>query len=94
MVQSKFSITKEQYIERETLKSFYNNPIGIQELCDIARAGGLLSKITPLDDTKMVLAHNWAVEKLERLGLLDEEGLEDLIRYLLTRQPTKLPADV
>jgi len=39
------------------------------------------------------VAHNFAVEKLERLGLLDEEGLEGLIKWMLSREPQKLPAD-
>lgn len=92
MISLRYDITKEQLVEREELKRFYNTPIGIQELCDIVRMGGLLSKISVGDD-RAVVAHNFAVEKLERLGLLDEEGLEGLIKWMLSREPQKLPAD-
>lgn len=93
MIRLEYEITKKQLLEREELKKFYNTPIGVQELCDIVRLGGLLSKINVGDD-KAVVAHNFAVEKLERIGLLDEEGLEDLIRWMLKREPDKLPRDI
>lgn len=93
MIELRYTISKAQYMEREELKRFYNTPIGIQELCDIVRMGGLLSKIT-VGNEGQVLAHNFAVEKLERLGLLDEEGLEGLIKWMLSREPQKLPEDI
>lgn len=92
MVGEEYGITKDQYLEREELKRFYNNPIGIGELCDLVRAGGLLNKI-PVGDTNAIFAHNYAIDRLERLGLLDEEYLEDLIKWMLNRQPKKLPLD-
>lgn len=93
MIGSQYEIDRGVFLERERLKAFYNNPLGIQELCDIVRSGGLLSKIAPIDDQKMVIAHNWAIEKLERIGLLDDKGLEGLIEYLLNREPTKYPGE-
>lgn len=93
MVSARYGISNEVFQEREKLKAFYNNAVGRAELCDIIRCGGLLGKIPAMDESKaMIAAHNFAVEKLERLGLLDEEGLEDLVRYLLDREPTKYPS--
>jgi len=91
VIGSQYEIGKDVYLDREELKRFYlSSNIGIQELCDIIRMGGLLSKIT---DERQVVAHNFAVEKLERIGLLDEEGLEDLVIWMLKREPTKRPTE-
>ena len=93
MIRLEYEITKQQLVERQALRKFYNTPIGVQELCDIVRMGGVFQKISVGDD-KAVVAHNFAIEKLERIGLLDEEGLEDLIRWMLKREPDKLPRDI
>ena len=91
MIRLEYDIDVDKYNEREDLKKFYlSSPIGVQEICDIVRVGGLLSKIT---DERQILAHNFAVEKLERMGLLDEEGLEDLVLWMLRRMPSKRPVE-
>lgn len=91
MIGSEYPIGNETYNSREELKRFYlSSPLGVQELCDIIRLGGLLSKIT---DEREIVAHNFAVERLERIGLLDEEGLEDLVIWMLKRPATKRPVE-
>jgi len=94
MVPAGYGITDEQYVERERLKSFYlSRPEGIQELCRLILTCGVFSKIDTTQDraVQMVVAHNLGIDTLERIGLLDEEGLEELVTHLLNRGATKRP---
>lgn len=90
MIDARIGIDRDSYVEREELKSFYNTPTGIKILKDRILMCGLLSEIT---DPEGVTAHNICVKELERIGILDEEGLEPLLKYLLTRDATKRPAE-
>ena len=91
MISAEYRISKEEFSEREELKRFYNTPVGRQEICREIYDGKLLSQISTEDD---IYKHNLAVRRLERLGLLDQEGLEELVKWMLDREPQKLPADI
>lgn len=92
MISENYRLSKDEFIERERLKAFYkSSPIGIQELCREIYDGKLLSQISGDDD---IYKHNLAVRRLERMGLLDQESLEDLVRWMLDREPRKYPADI
>lgn len=80
MLSSDYKLSKEEYLHREELRSFYNSSVGIEELSSLVLISGLLSPIT--DESGMV-AHNIAVQKLEEIGLLDEEALRPTIKFLL-----------
>lgn len=91
MISAEYRISREEYSERETLRRFYNTPVGRQELCREIYDGKLLGQISSEDD---IYKHNLAVRRLERIGLLDQEGLEGLVKWMLDREPTKLPEDI
>ena len=90
MISAMYQITQAEFEMRERLKAFYNTPVGRQELVQDFYDGCLLSQISTDDQ---IYKHNLAVKRLERIGLLDEENLEDLVKWMLTREPRKLPAD-
>jgi len=90
MISKEFEIDKEVYIHRAELMEFYNTPEGIKELSSWILLSGLLSDIT---SESQKVAHNMVVRKLEEIGVLDEEGLEDLVKYLLSRGSCKRPRE-
>lgn len=83
-------IDTEIYLERENLKDFYKTPTGLKVLSNKILMSGLLSEIV---DEKGVMAHNLCIKELEQIGILDEEGLVPLLKYLLEREPTKRPEE-
>lgn len=91
MISASYHISQAEFSERERLKRFYNTPVGRQELCQEVYDGKLLCQISTEDD---IYKHNLAVRRLERLGLLDQEGLEGLIEWMLNRDPQKYPDDI
>ena len=88
MISAMYQISQAEFEERERLKAFYNTPVGIEELCRDILDGCLLSQI---GDDDQIYKHNLAVKRLERIGLLDEENLEDLVKWMLNREPRKFP---
>lgn len=65
---------------RESLKRFYNTDTGIHVLSQKILMSGLLSEITSESD---VIAHNLCIKELEEIGILDEEALKPLLKFLL-----------
>ena len=90
MISAQYRISRAEYEERERLKAFYNTPVGRAELMRDIMDGCLLGQIAGEDQ---IYKHNLAVKRLERIGLLDEENLEDLVKWMLSREPRKFPAD-
>lgn len=90
MIDALQRIDNDEYLHRETLKAFYNNPTGVEVLTQKILMCGIFSEIR---DEQGVLAHNLCIKELEQLGILDEEGLAPLVRYLLNREPTKRPVE-
>ncbi len=90
MISASYRISKEEFNQREELKRFYNTPVGRQELCREIIDGCLLSQISTDDQ---IYKHNLAVRRLERLGVLDEEGLMNLVEWILNRDPYKFPVE-
>ena len=90
MISSLQQIDNEEYLHRENLKDFYNTPTGLEVLSSEILQCGVLSEIA---DPEGVTAHNICIRKLEQIGILDEEGLVPLIKYLLEREPTKRPVE-
>ena len=90
MIDQRQLIDKEEYLNRESLKTFYNTPMGLKVLSQEILQHGVLSEIV---DPEGVTAHNICIRKLEQIGILDEEGLVPLLKYLLDRDPTKRPVD-
>lgn len=90
MISATYQLSRTEYNERERLRAFYNTPVGREELIRDIMDGCLLSQISTDDQ---IYKHNLAVKRLERIGLLDEENLEDLVKWMLTRDPKKYPVD-
>lgn len=80
MIGREFPIDKEEFLHREELKRFYNTDIGVYVLSQKILLSGVLSEIKSESD---VIAHNLCIKELEEIGILDEEGLVPLLRYLL-----------
>ena len=51
----------------------------------------MLGQISTDDE---ICKHNLCVRRLERMGLLDQEGLEGLVKWMLDRDPQKFPEDI
>jgi len=90
MISADYQISRQEFADREELKRFYNTPVGIKELCQEIYDGRLLGQISTDDE---ILKHNLCVRRLERMGLLDQEGLEALVKWMLSREPQKFPAE-
>jgi len=90
VISADYQISRTEYEEREELRRFYNTPTGVKELCRDIYDGKLLCQISGDDD---IFKHNLAVKRLERIGILDQEGLEALVKWMLNRDPQKFPAD-
>ena len=90
MIDALQTIDQQEYLHREKLKDFYNTPTGLEILAQKVLMCGVLSEIV---EPEGVTAHNLCIKELEQLGILDEEGLVPLLKYLLDRQPTKRPIE-
>lgn len=90
-------INKEQEIDRETLsirnalKNVYRTEDGIYELARTLRECGVFDEI-PFDAGKVEL-HNFGIRKMEDMGMLDEESLISLIKWML-QGDWKIPVDM
>ena len=80
MIGKEFLIDKDEFFHREQLKQFYNTDTGVYVLSQKILMSGVLSEIKSESD---VIAHNLCIKELEELGILDEEGLIPLLKYLL-----------
>lgn len=91
MISAEYQISRQEFSEREELRRFYNTPVGRKELCQEIYDGRLLGQISTDDE---ICKHNLCVRRLERMGLLDQEGLEGLVKWMLDRDPQKFPEDI
>lgn len=89
MLDRKQRIDQELYERRIHLKEFYSQKQGILELHNLIVRSGVLSELEE-GDTAL---HNYAIRKLEEIGLLDEEGLDDLIIFMLKQASSKRPPE-
>jgi hypothetical protein len=89
-------INKEQQIDRETiskrnaLKNVYRTEEGMYELARTLRECGVFDEI-PCEPGRVEL-RNFAIRKMEDLGMLDEESLISLIEWMLKHE-WKEPVD-
>ena len=89
-------INKQQQIDRETLskrnalRNVYRTEEGLYELARTIRECGVFDQI-PCEPGAVEL-HNFGIRKMEDLGMLDEESLVDLIKWML-QGDWKLPVD-
>jgi hypothetical protein len=89
-------INKQQQIDRETLskrnalRNVYRTEEGLYELARTLRECGVFDQI-PCEPGAVEL-HNFGIRKMEDLGMLDEESLVDLIKWML-QGDWKLPVD-
>ena len=87
MIAREIPIDKETFTHREELKAFYNTEVGLHVLSQKILLSGVLSEIRSESD---MIAHNLCIRELEEIGILDEEGLKPLLKYLLglvTKRP-------
>lgn len=89
MLDRKQRIDQELYERRIHLKEFYLQKQGILELHNLIVRSGVLSELEEGD----IALHNYAIRKLEEIGLLDEEGLDDLIIFMLKQTSNKRPPE-
>lgn len=89
MISKEAGITRDEFLHREELKRFWNTETGLEVLSQRILLSGLLSEIRADSD---VIAHNLCIRELEEMGILDEEGLKPLLRYMLS-QVYKRPAE-
>lgn len=87
MIAKEYTIDKDTFRHREELKAFYNTEMGLHVLSQKVLLSGVLSEIRSESD---MIAHNLCIRELEEIGILDEEGLKPLLKYLLG-QVTKRP---
>jgi len=89
-------INREQEIDRETismrneLRNVYRTDIGLYELARTLRECGVFDQI-PCEPGAVAM-HNHGIRKMEDLGLLDEESLIELLRWMLSHE-WKQPID-
>lgn len=88
MIPSQMTIDREEYLRRQRLREFYGTDTGITVLSRRILLSGLLSEIRTDSD---IIAHNLCVRELEEIGMLDEEGLEPLVKFMIA-QDCKRPA--
>lgn len=95
MIPVDVQIDKATFIHREDLKRFYSTEMGIEVLAKKIVYCGVLGVLPEDDELQMknaVLRHNHCIEELQEIGILDEEGLRPLLKYLLG-QVTKRPVE-
>lgn len=74
--------------EREKLRRFYKQETGQEELYDSFRSSGLLSGTEPGAGLEYQLgARNTLIDRLERMGCLDEDNVKRLISYMVNELP-------
>lgn len=89
-------INKEQEIDRETisirnaLKNVYRTEEGLYELARTLVDCGVFEQI-PCDPAAVAL-HNFGIQKMESLGMLDAESLLPLLKWMLNHE-WKQPID-
>lgn len=80
-------INKEQKVDREilskrnALRNVYRTEEGIYELSRTLRELGVFDEISA--DPAKVELRNYGIRKMEDLGMLDEESLQALIKWML-----------
>ena len=68
---------------RKRVRSVYSTQEGQQELFNIIYDCGLLSPIT----SEQLACRNWAVKKLQEMGILDESVIKRLIKEYFESRP-------
>ena len=80
MIPEDVPITTEEFLHREDLKAFFNTETGLEVLSQRILLSGVFSEIRTDSD---VIAHNLCIKELEEIGILDEEGLKPLLKFML-----------
>ena len=86
MIPVDVEIDRDTFIHREDLKKFYSSELGVEVLAKKIVYCGVLGILPEDDELQMknaVLRHNHCIEELQEIGILDEEGLKPLLKYLL-----------
>ena len=90
MINTQQQIDNEVLLKRRALGNVYRTEEGLYELARTVRECGVFDQITCSEGS--VELHNFGVRKLEDLGMLDEESLVELLRWMLKNE-WKSPID-
>ncbi|MFA5583611.1 MAG: hypothetical protein WDA09_05290 [Bacteriovoracaceae bacterium] len=90
MIDIRQQIDKETLSKRNVLKNVYRTEEGVFELARTLRECGVFDQI-PCEPGAVEL-RNFAIRKMEDLGMLDEESLISLIEWML-KHDWKEPVD-
>lgn len=74
-------LTEKEVEERRARRALYLSDVGIKELVSFIN---ITNVFHPITDESEIALHNLGILKLEQLGLLDEENLESLLKYMLS----------
>lgn len=74
-------LTEEEVYERRQRRNVYKTKAGLKELVSLVN---ITNVFHPITDEREIALHNLGILKLEQLGLLDEENLESLLKYMLS----------
>jgi len=90
MIDKKQQIDRETISKRNSLRNVYRTEEGNYELSRSLRELGVFDEI-PTDPEKVAL-RNYGIRKMEDLGMLDEESLQALVKWML-KGDWKIPVD-
>ena len=94
MIDKRQQIDRETLSKRNSLKNVYRTEAGIYELARSLRELGVFDEI-PNDPEKVAL-RNYGIRKMEDLGMLDEESIIALVKWMLNgewKTPIELETD-
>lgn len=90
MIDERQQIDRETIGKRNVLKNVYRTEEGMYELARTLRECGVFDQIRC--EPGVVELHNFAIRKMEDLGMLDEESLIPLVEWMLGHE-WKQPVD-
>lgn len=81
-----YKLTREEVEERSRRRKVYLSEAGLDELVSFINMTNIFHTIISPEE---IILHNAGIARLEQLGLLDEENLKPLLRYMLTHPSYK-----
>lgn len=83
MIDRRQQIDREIYNRRVELRKVFETPEGKRALARMIQRLGVLHQIPSTESA--VALHNEGIRTLDEMGVLDEEGLEYLVKFLINQ---------
>lgn len=80
MIRTEQQLDKQLLERRRVVRSVYDTPAGLPYLVELIKRSGLFDHIATEEDR---IRHNVMVDQLDEMGLLDEEGIGGLVRWMM-----------